>query len=184
MLLLTVLISLTACRTKVSTSTQSKEIAKVEILQEIKNTQDEQKLESETKGETKASTTNSEAAKTFIDLVGQVTMEQPFEMFQVQNGDTLQAIKIKGKADFSIKTYQTKEYDKKDSTINTSINSQLDYKIAKIDKESLKATVNNKTTTNTTEVKKKGFQAGLWVWLGFIVLVYLGYLFFATRFKF
>ena len=119
-ILIMTLLLLVGCKTKkVSKSSESsKEVQKTEIKKDsTSQNQVEQKKQSEVKFD---KTEKSKEQETEITVKGKVDKDNPLELHDIKNGDTLQSIRITGNADVVIKSKnKTSENSKKESKSTT-----------------------------------------------------------------
>ena len=120
LILIMTLLLLVGCKTKkVSKSSESsKEVQKTEIKKDsTSQNQVEQKKQSEIKSD---KTEKSKDQETEITVKGKVDKDNPLELHDIKNGDTLQSIRITGNADVVIKSKnKTSENSKKESKSET-----------------------------------------------------------------
>lgn len=114
------LLLLVGCKTKkvLKSSESSKEVQKTEIKKDsTSQNQVEQKKQSEVKFD---KTEKSKEEETEITVKGKVDKDNPLELHDIKNGDTLQSIRITGNADVVIKSKnKTSENSKKESKSTT-----------------------------------------------------------------
>jgi len=184
-LILLILFSLAACRTKQKAVMMSKETrtetarVKLDSLKETAVKQEVKKVIDNITQEKKDEFSGD------ITIKGKSDSLNPLEFHNVVNGDTLQSISIRGNADYVIQN----RFQKSD---NNKIESVKEEKLDVIQKaardlvsketiDDVAATVENKTR----QITSRGFQAGAWIIWGVIgiVLVIAGYLYFYFKRK-
>ena len=123
--MLLMLILLLGCRTKkvTKTSTESKEIQKTEIKKDSTSVKDSvREKETVTKTEKKDQIKDQE---TEITVKGKVDKDNPLELHNVKNGDTLQTIRISGNADVTITSKNRSSDNKKSESESKTITDKL-----------------------------------------------------------
>jgi hypothetical protein len=148
------------CKTKKVLKTESQETEKTEEVLKSKTVEKEEvknKTSVESKEEKKE---DKKEEKTDINISGKVDKENPFNFYNVVDGDTIDLFKITGKADFifkSSKSTQKSTLNNKSSD-NTSDSRNSERTISNA-VENVKNTV-KKVQTKTVEVVKKDFTIG------------------------
>lgn len=125
LIILLMLILLLGCRTKkiTKTSTESKEIQKTEIKKATAVVKDSIRQ--------KDTLTNSKKEyqvkeqETEITVKGKVDKDNPLELHNVKNGDTLQTIRISGNADVTITSKNKSSDNKKSESESKTITDKL-----------------------------------------------------------
>lgn len=170
-ILIMMAIFLTGCRSKKVITFKSTEI---EQIQQSSTTKDERKVE---KVEDKQLSKKIETLelkkenKTDFEVTGKAEIGKPIEIYNVQNGDTLQAIRVTGNAQVHIKTKTSNsDLDKKESASESLIGKFKEFSENIVEKNNIKERV-KEAKQKTRDIKTKGFQAGLWIWLALIGIV-------------
>lgn len=125
LIMLLMLILLLGCRTKkvTKTSTESKEIQKTEIRKDSTSVKDSvREKETVTKTEKKDQIKEQE---TEITVKGKVDKDNPLELHNVKNGDTLQTIRISGNADVTITSQNRSSDNEKSESESKTITDKL-----------------------------------------------------------
>lgn len=150
LLILTMLI-LTACKTKTSVKSkiQEKEIIKTESVKKDENLIQKQEVKKEVKKEEV-----SEAGKkseTEFEIKGQAKTDEPFEVHEIKNGDTVQSFTVVGNADIYLKNKRIESKLNKTEKSSSSLENTL--------KEFTKSLINekklNEKVTEINEAKKQ-----------------------------
>lgn len=176
-LLITTMLFLTACKTKTSVKSkiQAKEIIKTEYLKKDENIIQKQEKKNEVK---KAEVSEAEKkSETEFEIKGQAKTDEPFEVHEIKNGDTVQSFTVIGNADVFIKNKTTESKLEKKETSSSSLENTL--------KEFTKSLINEKKLTEkVSEIKeakkeivtKTGtfWSFGLIAIFGVVALVILG----------
>lgn len=124
-ILIMTLLLLVGCKAKkVSKSSESsKEVQKTEIKKDsTSQNQVEQKKQSEVKFD---KTEKSNEQETEITVKGKVDKNNPLELHNVKNGDTLQTIRISGNADVTITSKNKSSDNKKSESESKTITDKL-----------------------------------------------------------
>ncbi len=104
-----------------------------------------------------------------FELKGKAEGGKPIEIYNIQNGDTLQAIKVNGNAEVHIRSKASKvDHVKKENVSESLIGKFKEFSENIVSENNIKKRVQD-VKQKTKEIKTTGFQAGLW-----IVLVVLG----------
>lgn len=125
LILIMTLLLLVGCKAKkVSKSSESsKEVQKTEIKKDsTSQNQVEQKKQSEVKFD---KTEKSKEQETEITVKGKVDKNNPLELYNVKNGDTLQTIRISGNADVTITSKNKSSDNKKSESESKTITDKL-----------------------------------------------------------
>lgn len=154
---------LTGCRSKKVVTSISSEKERVDQTSSVKA---ESKVE---KSEEKQQINKSEVLEhkkenqTEFDVKGKAETGKPIEIYNVQNGDTLQAIKVNGNAEVHIKTKTSNsDLTKKESTSESIIGKFKEFSENIVADNNIKERVRD-VKNKTKEVQVNGFQAGLWI---------------------
>lgn len=119
------LLLLVGCKTKkvLKSSESSKEVQKTEIKKDsTSQNQVEQKKQSEIKSD---KTEKSKDQETEITVKGKVDKDNPLELNDIKNGDTLQTIRISGNADVTITSKNKSSDNKKSESESKTITDKL-----------------------------------------------------------
>lgn len=175
-ILIMIVILLTGCRSKKVIRSASSELDRV---QQTAITKVESKVE---KIEDKQETKNTESLEqkkenqTDFEVKGKAETGKPIEIYNIENGDTLQAIRVNGNADVKIRTKTSQsDHVRKESISESFIGKFKDFSERIIDENNVKQRV-QEVKQKTKEVKVKGFQSGLWI--VFVVLGIVGIIIF------
>ncbi|ROI05441.1 hypothetical protein EGI16_03380 [Chryseobacterium sp. G0240] len=106
-----------------------------------------------------------------IIIRGKSDTLNPLIFHNVVSGDTLQSIVIRGTADYYINNHYRKTTEnKKQSSGEEKTNFIQDLAKTAVSKETIKE-VAAEVMQKTNDIKTKGFQAGMWIWLGVISVI-------------
>lgn len=107
--------------------------------------------------------------QTEFEVKGKAETGQPIEIYNVQNGDTLQSIKVSGNADVHIRTKASQsEHVNKENASESLIEKFKEFSENIVEENNIKERF-KEAKQKTKDVRVKGFQSGLW-----IVLAVLG----------
>lgn len=162
---------LLGCRTKHKVSFYSRE-GKTEIERVTLDSVKEKTVKESTKKVSDQTVKNQlEDFSGDIIIKGKSDTLNPLIFHNVVSGDTLQSIVIRGTADYYINNhYRKSTEDKKETSLEEKTNIIKDLAKTAVSKETIKK-VATEIEQKTKEIKTKGFQAGLWIWLGCITIV-------------
>ncbi|AZB23581.1 hypothetical protein EG339_02575 [Chryseobacterium bernardetii] len=170
-------ILLTGCRSKKVVTSKSTE---VEQIQQISTAKVESKVE---KSEEKQQINKSEIVEqkkdnqTEFEVRGKSETGKPIEIYNVQNGDTLQAIKVNGNAEVQIRSKTSQlNHTKKEDASESLIGKFKEFSDSIVEENNIKKRV-QEVKQKTKEVQVKGFQSGLWIVLavfGIVAIVIFG----------
>lgn len=156
-------ILLTGCRSKkVVTSVRSD----IERVQQISNTTTENKVEkTEDRQQSKKSETieHQKENQTDFEVKGKAETGKPIEIYNIENGDTLQAIRVSGNAYVHVLSKASNFDNKKNENVSESIIGKLkEFSENIVEENNIKNRV-QEVKQKTKEVEVKGFQAGMWI---------------------
>lgn len=156
---------LLGCRTKHKTSFYSKE-GRTEIERVTLDSVKEKVAKESTK-----KVSDQTVKKQIQDFSGDIIIKgksdtlNPLIFHNVVSGDTLQSIVIRGTADYYINNhYRKSSEDKKESSSEEKTNIIQDLAKTAVSKETIKK-VASEVEKKTNDIKSKGFQAGIWIFL-------------------
>ena len=183
LILIMTLLLLVGCKTKkVSKSSESsKEVQKTEIKKDsTSQNQVEQKKQSEVKFD---KTEKSNEQETEITVKGKVDKDNPLELNDIKNGDTLQTIRISGNADVTITSKNKSSDNKKSESESKTITDKLkDFSQNIVDENNLSERV-SAMKNKAKDLKVTDTSTGVYITgiiLGVVVIVML---FFFIYFK-
>lgn len=176
-ILILILILLTGCRTKKVITSKSTEI---EQIQQASIAKVESKVE---KAEDKQQSKKSEIleqkkdSQTDFEIKGKAETGKPIEIYNIENGDTLQAIRVNGNADVHIRTKNSQsDHVKKEYNSESFIGNFKEFSENIVEENNIKKRI-QEVKQKTREIKSTGFQAGLWIvlaLLGVVAIVIFG----------
>lgn len=174
------------CKSKKVLKTKSSEL---ETLQTISVKKEEKKFEKvEQKKETRKVdlVDQKKESQTEIEVKGKAETDQPLELYNIENGDTLQSIKIKGNAEVQIRTKTNNSNQVKKENSITESNNKLEEiskeivnedNLKKAGKE-IKESAKEVTTTTGTF-----WSFGLILGLGAVALLIIGLIFYFKNYR-
>ncbi|MBP1165029.1 beta-lactamase regulating signal transducer with metallopeptidase domain [Chryseobacterium sp. PvR013] len=170
-ILILILILLTGCRTKKIITSKSTEI---EQIQQMSTAKVESKVE---KAEDKQQLKKTEILEqkkdnlTDFEVKGKAETGKPIEIYNIENGDTLQAIRVNGNANVHIRTKASQsDHVRKENNSESVIEKFKDFSEKIIEENNVKKRVQERKQ-KTKEIKVTGFQAGLWIVLALLGVV-------------
>lgn len=125
---------------------------------------------------------NKTESQTEIEIKGKAETDKPIELYTIENGDTLQSIKVTGNADVYIRSKSSKsDQVKKESSSSESNNKLEEFAKKIVNEENLRKTgkeIKNSAKEVTTRTGTF-WSFGLIAWLGAIALVLIaGFIYF------
>lgn len=170
-ILIIITILLTGCRTKKVITSKSSEI---EQVQQTSTKKAESKVE---KAEAKQQLKKSEIqeqnkeSQTDFEVKGKAETGKPIEVYNIENGDTVQAITVNGNADVRILSKTSKsDHVKKENNSESFIGKFKEFSENIVEENNIKKRV-LEAKQKTKEIKATGFQAGLWIVLAILGVV-------------
>lgn len=172
---------LMGCKSKKVLKTSVSETEKTQILSENKQ---ENKIENELQKQETKKTEVSEQKKetsTDIEVKGKATDDKPLEVYNIENGDTIQAIKVTGNAEVHVRAKASKSNQKKNENSSESLIDKFkEFSESIVEENNVKERV-QEAKKKSKEVNVKGFQAGTWIVIT-IVMVFLLFIFFTYKY--
>lgn len=105
------------------------------------------------------------------EIRGKSEVNKPIEFYNVDNGDTLQSIKVIGNADVFIKTRTNKiEQSKKDISSQSFTETLKEFSQDIVQENNITERV-SEMKKKTKDIKLNGFQAGAWIFITIIGIV-------------
>jgi hypothetical protein len=116
------------------------------------------------------------------EIKGKSDTDNPIEFYNVDNGDTLQTIKVIGNADVFIKTKTSKlEHNKKDISSQSFTEKLKEFSQNIVQENNINERV-SEMKKKTQDIKLKGFQAGVWIFMTILgitlILIFFTYRYF------
>lgn len=172
-------ILLTGCRSKKVVTSVSSESERVQQSFINESESKVEKAEDKQQSKTSEIIEQKKDNQTEFEVKGKAEAGKPIELYNVQNGDTLQAIKVNGNAEVHIKTKASNSnLTKKESASESLIEKFKEFSENIVVDNNIKERV-RKARQKTKDVEVKGFQSGMW-----IVLVVLGIVFIVIFFTY
>ncbi|MDR3026069.1 hypothetical protein [Chryseobacterium sp.] len=176
-ILIMIAILLTGCRTKKVIASKSTE---VEQIQQTYTAKAESKVEkSEDKQQVKKYEIleQKKENQTDFEVKGKAETGKPIEIYNIENGDTLQSIRVNGNADVHIRTkIAQSDHVITENTSESVIEKFKDFSEKIVEENNVKKRVQERKQ-KTKEIKVTGFQAGMWIVLavlGVVTIVIFG----------
>ncbi|WP_079242583.1 hypothetical protein [Chryseobacterium indologenes] len=170
-ILIVIMMLLTGCKTKKVITLKNTE---VEQIQQISTKKVESKVEkSEDKQQLKKSDVleQKKESQTDMEVKGKAETGKPIEIYNVQNGDTLQAIRVNGNADVHIRTKSSHlDHVKKEYNSESFIGKVKEFSENIVEENNIKKRI-QEVKQKTKEIKSTGLQAGLWIVLALLGVV-------------
>lgn len=171
-IILIFLLILTSCKTKevIKKKTFEKEATKTTSVKDsVKN-----EAKTEEKKEVKKSEISEKKSesKTEVEIKGKAETGNPFEIHEIENGDTVQTIKIIGNADFSIKTKRSKSDNSEKANVSETLENKLENFSRNLVREDVLKETAKEIRESAKEVTTKNFTFGAWLY-GIIGTVFL-----------
>ncbi len=175
-MILTILLVL-GCKSKQVTKTNEK--ANEVVLSTIAKDSIKEVIQSQDiRIDKKIDTSKKESEKkTEIEIKGKAETDKPLELYQIENGDTLQAVKILGNAEVFIKTKHSEKSENEKSDVKENFQNKLeDFSRSIVSEKTLKETANEiKETAKSVQTKTGSFWSfGLIAIFGVVALVIIG----------
>ena len=118
-----------------------------------------------------------------IVIRGKADTINPLVFHNVVSGDTLQSIVIKGAADYYIKNrYQKSKEDKSETSKEEKINAFTEKVKSVISEDNIKV-VASEVIQKSKEVKSRGIQAAVWIFLAVVAITSILFYFIYKYFK-
>ncbi|MFL9834992.1 hypothetical protein [Chryseobacterium terrae] len=172
---------LMGCKTKqvVKSSETQKEFEKIDLKKD--SIQNENKSQEKESISEKKSTEQKNQSQTEIDIVGKAEVDKPLEIYNIENGDTLQSFKVTGNANVIFRSKASKSEQIREENNSESLVEKFKQFSENIVEENNVKERFQEVKDKSKEVKVKGFQAGLWIVVT-IVLTFLIFIFFAYKY--
>lgn len=161
---LILILTLTNCRTKTSAKSKSKVLEKVEVVNHSEKDSIIKKNESKKTQREVVVEQKEKKSETEVEIKGKAETDKPLEFHEIENGDTLQTIKIIGNAEVSIKSKRSNsEVVKKETSIEKFENKLEHLSRSMVKEQNIKETT-KEIKEATKEIKIKDFTLGAWVY--------------------
>lgn len=169
-LIISLLILLTSCRTSHKTALFSRE-GRTEIERVKLDSVKEKEVKESTK-KTAYQTVKKQTEELSGDIVirGKADTLNPLVFHNVVSGDTLQSIVIRGAADYYVKNhYQKSAEDNYEASKEEKINAFEEKVKTAISEDNIKV-VASEVIQKSKEVKSRGIQAAVWIFLAVVAI--------------
>lgn len=171
---------ISGCKSKKVLKTKSSELETIQIYKEKKEEKQVEKTEQKQEAKKIDLVGQKKENQTEIEIKGKAETDKPIELFNIENGDTLQSIKVIGNADVSIRTKNNNSNQIKKETSSSESNNKLEEFAKKIVNEgNLKETgkeINTsarEVTTTTGTFWSFGLIAGLGTVALFLITLFI-----------
>lgn len=129
------------CKSKKVLKTKSSELETVQIISDKKEEKQIEKIEKKQEEKKVDVSDQKKENQTDIEIKGKAEDGKPIELFQIENGDTLQSIKITGNADVQIRTKTNNSQQiKKESSVSQITNKVEEFAKSIVNEDNLKKT--------------------------------------------
>lgn len=129
------------CKSKKVLKTKASELETVQIISEKKEEKQIEKVEQKQETKNVDLVEQKKEAQTDIEIKGKAEDGKPIELYNIENGDTLQTIKVTGNADVSIRTKTSNSNQvKKESSVSQSKNKLEEFASSIVNEDNLKKT--------------------------------------------
>ena len=167
-----------SCRTVRKNKVEEKEVTVEKVKKDstiVKDTIKEKVVKEETKVE---KVTNEKQNTGEVEVTGTTDASNPFELYNIQNGDTLSVTKITGNAEFIIKTkWKDNNSNIKEETSLVKLDKVAEVSRYIVSEDNIKNTA-KEIKSITKEVKKSDIPLGYYsTILIILLLIYLGWKF-------
>ena len=173
LILLMILLLLSSCKIKTKAVEKTKEESKIEIQSETKETKIDSTKTIKKEEKTKTTENKESEENQFVDINATVEFDKPFTFTTFKNGVPEKMVTVSGNASVQIKTITSEKANKsKESENRVQENKQLtalDY----FRKSDSLAKSKIETKDSETKISKSGFQAGIYIWLGLLIVIAL-----------
>lgn len=170
-ILILILILLTGCRTKKVITSKSTEIEQIQQTSTIKLESKVEKAEDKQQLKKSEILEQKKDNQTDFEVEGKAEIGKPIEIYNIENGDTLQAIRVNGNADVHIRTKSSHlDHVKKEYNSESFIGNFKEFSENIVEENNIKKRI-QEVKQKTREIKSTGFQAGLWIVLAVLGVV-------------
>jgi tetrahydromethanopterin S-methyltransferase subunit B len=165
------------CKSKKVLKTKASELETVQIISEKKEEKQVEKNEQRQDLKKSDLVDQKKESQTEVEIKGKAETDKPIELYNIENGDTLQTIKVTGNADVSIRTKTNNSNQvKKENSTSESTNKLEEFAKKIVNEDNLKKTgkdIKNsaKEVTTTTGTF---WSFGLILGLGIVTLIIIG----------
>lgn len=165
------------CKSKKVLKTKSSELEAIQIVSEKKKEKLIEKVEQKQETKKFDLVDQKKEGKTDIEIKGKAEVGKPLEVYNIENGDTIQAFKVTGNADVSIKTkVSNSDQVKKENFSFGSENKLEEFSKHIINEDNLKKAGKqiNESAKKVTTTTGTFWSFGLIAILGVVSLVIIG----------
>lgn len=170
-ILIVIVILLTGCRTKKVITSKSTEIEQIQQVSTKKVESQVEKVEDKQQILKSDILDHIKENQTDFEVKGKAETGKPIEIYNVENGDTLQAIRVNGNADVHIRTKASQsDHIRKENVSESLIGKFKEFSENIVEENNVKKRV-QQVKQKTKEIKTTGFQAGMWIVLSVLGVV-------------
>lgn len=173
-ILIVIVVLLTGCRTKKVITSKSTEIEQIQQVSTKKVESQVEKVEDKQQIIKSDILDHKKENKTDFEVKGKAETGKPIEIYNVENGDTLQAIRVNGNANVHILTKASQsDHIRKENVSESLIGKFKEFSENIVEENNVKKRV-QQVKQKTTEIKATGFQGGMWIVfavLGIVLIV-------------
>ena len=165
---------ISGCKSKKVLKTKSSELETIQIYSEKKEEKHVEKTEQKQEAKKIDLVDQKKESQTEIEIKGKAETNKPIELFNIENGDTLQSIKVTGNAEVQIRTKTNNSNQvKKENTSSESNNKLEAFAKSIVNEDNLKNTgkVINTSAKEVTTTTGTFWSFGLIAGLGTAALV-------------
>jgi cobalamin biosynthesis Mg chelatase CobN len=171
---------ITGCKSKKVLKTKSLELEAIQVTSEKKEEQHTEIVEQKKETKKVDLVDQKKESQTEIEIKGKAETDKPIELYNIENGDTLQTIKVTGNADVSIRTKTNNSNQIKNEKSISESNNKLE-EISKqiVNEENLKKAgkqINNsakEVTTTTGTFWSFGLIGGLAAFTILLIAIFI-----------
>lgn len=129
------------CKSKKVLKTKVSELETIQVISEKKEEKQIEKVEQKKVTKKVDLVDQKKESQTEIEIKGKAETDKPIELYNIENGDTLQTIKVTGNADVSIRTKSNNSNQvKKESSSSESKNKIEEFASSIVNEDNLKKT--------------------------------------------
>ncbi|MDQ1859036.1 hypothetical protein [Chryseobacterium sp. WLY505] len=176
-ILILIVMFLTGCRTKKVVTSKSTEIEQIQQYSAKKVESKGEKVEDKQQIKNSEVLEQKKVNQTDFEVQGKAETGKPIEIYNIENGDTLQAIRVNGNADVHIRTKAAQlNHVREDNVSESVIEKFKDFSENIVEEHNIKKRF-KEAKQKAKEVKVKGFQAGIWIVLavcGVVAIIIFG----------
>ena len=175
------LLLMMSCRTKTKVTETHKEESKTEIQSETKETKIDSTKTTKKEEESKIENVSKSLENQLIDIIATVEIDKPFA-FTFKDGNAFKTFTVTGEAEVRFQSNSEQTTNKSEKSENRVQESKQLTASDYFQKVDSLAKSKKETKDSETKISKSGFQAGIYVWFGLLIIIglaiYLTYRYF------